>query len=131
MPDVPLGNGAYSRARGVPLIGSAAGSAAHNATSTKHFADSARCRYEVAGADGPACLAAVIGEASLRGSTIRRSRRGGGEGTPRAADLCNLAKIASAARVAVRNSATPTAGWGLSAQARAPQGATSSGSVLG
>lgn len=92
-------------------------------SSAKRFADGAAYRIEIPSTEGPACLEAVLGEATARSVPVHRVSQGSGVFMLTDDELDRMARTAAEARVEVSLFARPGAGWGTSAMARSPAGA--------
>ena len=92
-------------------------------TSEKRFPDGAQYRVEIPSTEGPRCLKAVLEAAERLDVRIHRVSQGSGVFLHTDEELDAMARTAAAARVEVSLFARPNAGWGTSAQARAPAGA--------
>jgi Peptidase family U32 len=92
-------------------------------SSAKHFPDGAAYRIEIPSTEGPACLEAVLGEATARSVPVHRVSQGSGVFLLTDDELDRMARMAAESRVEVSLFARPGAGWGTSAMARSPAGA--------
>jgi hypothetical protein len=90
--------------------------------SPKRFPDGARYRVEIPSTEGPRCLEAVLEEGDRLGVRVHRVSQGSGVFLHTDAELDELARLASDARVEVSLFARPNALWDTSAMARAPAG---------
>jgi hypothetical protein len=91
--------------------------------SEKRFPDGAQYRVEIPSTEGPRCLDAVLAEAERLDICVHRVSQGSGVFLHTDAELDEMARTASAARVEVSLFARPNAGWGTSAMARSTAGA--------
>src|SRR6266545_3708664 len=92
-------------------------------SSAKRFPDGAGYRIEIPSTEGPACLEAVLGEATARSVPVHRVSQGSGVFLLTDDELDRMARMAAESRVEVSLFARPGAGWGTSAMARSPAGA--------
>jgi hypothetical protein len=90
--------------------------------SAKRFPDGAQYRLEIPSTEGPRCLEAVLEEAVRLDVRVHRISQGSGVFLQTDAELDELARLATDARVEVSLFARPNAAWGLSATARAHAG---------
>jgi hypothetical protein len=90
--------------------------------SPKRFPDGAQYRLEIPSTEGPACLAAVLAEASRLDVRVHRVSQGSGVFLQTDAELQELARLGAEARVEVSLFARPNAAWGLSATAHTHAG---------
>jgi hypothetical protein len=90
--------------------------------STKRFPDGAQYRVEIPSTEGPACLDAVLEEASRLEVRVHRISQGSGVFLHTDAELDAMADRARSARVEVSLFTRPNAGWGTSATARSAAG---------
>ena len=90
--------------------------------SEKRFPDGASYRVEIPSVEGPACLAAVVEEGARLGVTIHRASQGSGVFLHTDRELDEMARVAAAAPIEVSLFARPSAGWVVSATARAHGG---------
>jgi Peptidase family U32 len=107
----------FLRAQGLP-----AGDLNELPDSSKRFPDGAQYRVEIPSTEGPACLAAVLAEAERLDVRVHRISQGSGVFMQTDAELDEMARLASDARVEVSLFARPNAAWGTSATARAHAG---------
>ncbi len=99
--------------------------------SPKRFPDGAQYRVEIPSTEGPACLRAVLEEASRLSVPIHRVSQGSGVFLQTDAELDEMARMAADAGVEVSLFARPNAGWDTSAMARAPAGAALAAAARG
>ncbi len=99
--------------------------------SPKRFPDGAQYRVEIPSTEGPRCLEAVLEEAVRLGVTVHRVSQGSGVFMLTDAELDELARLATDARVEVSLFARPCAAWDASAGARAPAGGAFAASSRG
>jgi hypothetical protein len=99
--------------------------------SPKRFPDGAQYRVEIPSTEGPACLRAVLEEASRLSVPIHRVSQGSGVFLQTDAELDEMAQMAADAGVEVSLFARPNAGWDTSAMARAPAGAALAAAARG
>jgi hypothetical protein len=99
--------------------------------SPKRFPDGAQYRVEIPSTEGPRCLEAVLEEAVRLGVTVHRVSQGSGVFMLTDAELDELARLATDARVEVSLFARPCAAWDVSAVARAPAGGAFAASSRG
>lgn len=90
--------------------------------SPKRFPDGAQYRVEIPSTEGPRCLEAVLERAAELDVRIHRVSQGSGVFMQTDAELDELARLATDAKVEVSLFARPGAAWGLSATARAHAG---------
>ena len=90
--------------------------------SPKRFPDGAQYRVEIPSTEGPRCLEAVLEQAAELDVRVHRISQGSGVFMQTDAELDEMARLASDARVEVSLFARPGAAWGLSATARAHAG---------
>jgi hypothetical protein len=90
--------------------------------SPKRFPDGAQYRVEIPSTEGPRCLEAVLERALELDVRVHRVSQGSGVFMQTDAELDDMARLASDARVEVSLFARPGAAWGLSATARAHGG---------
>ena len=91
-------------------------------TSTKRFPDGAQYRVEIPSVEGAACAEAVLAEAQLLDVRIHRMSQGSGVFLHTDAELDEMARLASGAKVEMSLFARPNGGWGLSATSRVHAG---------
>ena len=91
-------------------------------SSDKRFPDGASYRVEIPSVEGPACLTAVVDEGARLGVTIHRASQGSGVFLHTDHELDEMARVAAAAPLEVSLFARPSAGWVVSATARAHGG---------
>jgi hypothetical protein len=99
--------------------------------SNTRFPDGAAFRVEIPSVEGPACLDAVLDEASALEVPVHRVSQGSGVSMLTDAELDRMAKTAADAGVEVSLFARPGAAWGTSASARSPAGAALSSASWG
>ena len=99
--------------------------------SLKRFPDGAQYRVEIPSTEGPACLRAVLEEASRLSVPIHRVSQGSGVFMQTDVELDEMAQVAADAGVEVSLFARPNAGWDTSAMARAPAGAALAAAARG
>src|SRR5262245_65816448 len=90
--------------------------------SAKRFPDGAQYRVEIPSTEGPRCRGAVLERAEELDVRVHRISQGSGVFMQTDAELDEMARLASDARVEVSLFARPGAAWGLSATARAHAG---------
>ena len=100
-------------------------------SSTKRFPDGAQYRLEIPSTEGPACLEAVLQEATRLDVPVHRVSQGSGVFMLTDAELDEMVALAAAAEVEVSLFARPNAGWDASATSRAPAGGALAGAVRG
>ncbi len=93
-------------------------------SSDKRFPDGAQYRFEIPSTEGPRCLEAVLEEAERLDVRVHRISQGSGVFLHTDDELDEMASVGASARVEISLFARPNAGWGVSAAARAPAGAT-------
>src|SRR5436190_17766009 len=84
--------------------------------------DGAQCRIENPGAEGPACLEAVLEDAARLDVPVHRVSQGSGVFLQTDDELDSMARMAADARVEISLFARPNAAWDTSAMARSPAG---------
>jgi hypothetical protein len=99
--------------------------------SLKRFPDGAQYRVEIPSTEGPACLRAVLEEASRLSVPVHRVSQGSGVFLQTDVELDEMAQVAADAGVEVSLFARPNAGWDTSAMARAPAGAALAAAARG
>lgn len=99
--------------------------------STKRFPDGAQYRVEIPSTEGPACLAAVLEEASARGVLVHRISQGSGVFMQTDDELDEMARIAAGADVEMSLFARPPAAWSPSAMTLAPAGGVMAATARG
>lgn len=99
--------------------------------SNSRFPDGAAFRIEIPSVEGPACLEAVLEEASALDVPVHRVSQGSGVSMLTDAELDRMARAAADAGVEVSLFARPGAAWGTSASARSPAGAALSAASWG
>lgn len=90
--------------------------------STKRFPDGAQYRVEIPSTEGPACLDAVLEEATRHGVRVHRISQGSGVFLHTDGELNAMATSAASAQVEVSLFTRPNAAWGTSATARSAAG---------
>jgi hypothetical protein len=100
-------------------------------TSEKRFPDGAQYRVEIPSTEGPRALEAVLEAAEALEVRVHRVSQGSGVFMLSDAELAEMARLAKDASVEVSLFARPNAGWDISAQARAPAGASLAPAIRG
>jgi hypothetical protein len=112
-------------------LGAGRGKGGDSPDSTRRFPDGVAFRIEIPSVEGPACLDAVLEEASTLDVPVRRVSQGSGVGMLTDAELDRMASTSADAGIEVSLFARPGAGWGSSASARSTGGATLAAAAWG
>src|SRR4051794_9458421 len=99
--------------------------------SAKRFPDGAHVRIEIPSTEGPACLEAVLEEATQLDPPVHRVSQGSGVLMLTDAELESMARIAADATVEGSLFARPNGGWDNSVMARSSGGAVAAASARG
>jgi hypothetical protein len=112
------------------ILGSAAPSTAHLASSSKRFADGGQWRVEIPSVEGPAVLRAVLDEAARRTVPVHRASQGGGIGLLTDDEIGEMLELGSRAGVEVCLFHARAA-WDTGVQATSSGGRVAAGALRG